>query len=180
MADEVRPLKFQTQERSAFSKVLPLLVFLSFVWLNLYSNSQARATTLLSIGNGWLFWGIVTSLVNYLIFELLFAVYRFLIGFSVYSFMIPRRVLVDRFRIWFVIRNLLLGVFYNLRFFAPYISVYLCVLELIFNFMFIIGMYFSLAKNYVEPLVGQFVFKSLTIPMFIYEAIRVIILVVNL
>lgn len=93
--------------------------------------------------------------------------------------MIPKFVLIDKFRLWYLFRNILLGVIFNLRFFFPYIGTYLCVFELIFNFVFIICLYFDLSKNYVESLVGQFVFKSLAVPVILYEIYTVIVMMVG-
>ena len=121
---------------------------------------------------------LIKGLVDYLVFELVFFLYRFVIGFSIYSFMIPKQVLKDKFRLWYVIRNLALGFLYNLRFAFPYFGTYLCIFELVFNFAFIIGMFFDLKRNYVEPLVGQFVFKTLAVPVVAYEIYKMIMLMV--
>ena len=116
---------------------------------------------------------------DYLIFEILFFLYRFCLGFSIYSFMIPKFALKDKFRFWYLIRNVVLGFLFNLRFFFPYIETYLCVFELVANFMLIICLYFDLSREYVEPLVGQFVFKTLAVPVVLYETYSLIMLVVG-
>ena len=177
---------FQRNQRSAFSRWgLPLLVLISFIWLNLYSTlTQANGLlvdhSMFVSATSYIVTIILFSgVIEYLLFELLFFVYRLFIGFSIYSFLIPKNVMLDKFRLWYIFRNILLGIVFNLRFFIPYISVYLCVFELIFNFAFIIGLYFALSKNYIEPLVGQFVFKTLSIPVFIYEIYIVIKLMVG-
>jgi len=174
------------ERRSLFSRVcLPMLLFVSFVWLNLYAS--------LSDFNGALFLNegyssplsymitsvLILSLSQYILFEILFFIYRLFIGFSIYSFMIPKNALLDRFRIWYIVRNLILGFVFNIRFFFPYISTYLSVVEIIMNFAFVIVLYFDLKKDYVEPLVGQYVFKTLVFPVILYEIYIVITQVVN-
>jgi len=173
-------------ERSVFSRFcLPMLTFISFVWLNLYStlteiNVVNLDYELFGSVDTYVFLSVLLAgLFDYLIFELLFFIYRLFLGFSIYSFMIPKNVMIDKFRIWYILRNVVLGIIFNLRFFFPYISTYLCVFELILNFGFIICLYFALAKNYVEPLVAQFVFKTLVIPVILYEVYVVIKLMVG-
>ena len=90
-----------------------------------------------------------------------------------------KNVLLNKFRIWYLVRNLILGTIFNLRFLFPYISAYLCIMEVILNFAFIIGLYFDLKKKYIEPLVGQFVFKTLALPVVLYEIYQVIVLMVG-
>ena len=86
---------------------------------------------------------------------------------------------MDKFRKWYIYRNIVLGLVFNLRFFVPFISVYLCIFELIMNFGFIIGLYFDLKKDYVEPLVAQYVFRTLALPIILYEAYTIITLMVG-
>lgn len=174
-------------QRSVFSTVgLPILLLLSFVWLNFYANYTGINTMHLSsssmfssLGSYIVFSLLIAGIVDYIVFELFFFVYRLVLGFSIYSFMIPKNVLLDKFRIWYIIRNVVLGMIFNLKFLIPYISTYLCVFELILNFMFIICLYYDLKKNYVETLVAQFVFKTLAVPVILYESYIVIKLMIG-
>lgn len=174
------------KNRSVFSKFgLPFLLYLSFIWLNLYSalsdlhdvfyvyESYENLTLYL------LFSVSVLVLIEYIIFELIFFVYRLFLGFSIYSFLIPKNVLLDKFRLFFIFRNIILGFIFNLRFFFPYINTYLCAIELIMNFIFIIALYFDLKKNYVDTLVAQHAFRMFVIPIIIYEVYKVITLMVG-
>lgn len=182
----VQPAFLMENQRGFFSKFgLPFLLFVSFVWLNLY-GSMIETNSVFhsyqefgSIGTYLASSAILVALIDYIIFEVYFFIYRLFIGFSIYSFMIPKVVMLDKFRKWYIFRNIVLGLIFNVRFFMPYISVYLCVIELILNFLFIFGLYFDLKKDYVEPLVAQYVFKTLTLPVFLYEAYVVITLMVG-
>ena len=44
------------------------------------------------------------------------------------------------------------------------------------NMLFVIMLYFDLNREYVEPLVGQFVFKTLAVPFVIYQAFKMVVL----
>lgn len=173
-------------QRSAFGRiVLPVLLFVSFVWLNFYdtlASINSLSVNFVGMDNlalNLVFSVLVAGLIDYVIFEFLFFLYRFCLGFSIYSFMIPKYVLMDKFRFWYLLRNLVLGLIFNLRFFFPFVETYLCIFELVCNFILIICLYFNLQKEYVEPLVGQFVFKTLAFPVVIYEVYQVIVLMVG-
>ena len=166
-------------------KLLPVLLFLSFVWLNLYTElAQAVAISVnYSTGSYSLTYVILEllflSAISYLVFELVFFVYKFLIRFSIYTFMIPRQVLQNRFRLWMIVRNVLLGIIFNLRFFYPYIAIYLSIFDVLFTMLFAVCVYFNLAKKYVDPLVGHFLFRALSVWIAIYEGIEVLFLVLR-
>lgn len=168
-----------------FSKILPFLVFLSFVWLNFYTTTADLNVlninfTIFDTIESYVFFSVLfAGLLDYVLFEFIFFIYKFILGFSIYSFLIPRQVLNNRFRLWFMIRNIVLGVVYNLRFFFPYITVYLVVVEVILNMSILICLYYDIKKDYIEPLVGQFVFKTLSIPFILYEVYIVITMMVG-
>ena len=182
MQQVVKEIKLPVMKKSWFSKLMPLLLLLSFIWLNFYRTMTNANTLIINMGNfgslpAYLFFDVLMmGLIDYIIFEVLFFLYRFFIGFSICSFMIPKHVLKDKFRLWYFIRNIILGLVFNLRFFLPFIGTYLCIFELMLNFLFIIALYFDLSVEYVEPIVGQFVFKTLAVPVVLYEAYKVIVL----
>ena len=168
-----------------WAKILPVFVLLSFIWLHLYSTTadlnvlNIHSTGFESLGIYAIFSILLAGLLDYVVFELVFLAYKFVLGFSVYSFIIPRDILNFRFRFWYIVRNVILGFIFNLRFFYPYITTYLCVFELILNMALLICFYFDIKRDYVEPLVGQFVFKTLSIPFVIYEIIAVVSMMVG-
>lgn len=173
------------KRKTGFSKAIPFLLFLSFIWLNFYSTMTNVNTISLNVGHFGnlpvylLINVLLVAVFDYLLFEIIFFLYRFVLGFSIYSFMIPKVVLKDKFRFWFFVRNLVLGLIYNVRFFFPLFDTYLCIFQLIMNFVFIICFYFDLSVEYVEPLVGQFVFKTLAVPVVLFEIYQVIMLLVG-
>ena len=173
-------------DRSFFSKIcLPVILLVSFAWLNLYSSlSEANNIfrpddTYSSIASYLFTSALIFAVVDYLVFELYFFVYRLFLGFSVYSLLIPKNVLIDKFRIWYIVRNIVLGVVFNLRFFFPYIGTYLIIFEIAADFAFIILLFVDLKKDYIEPLVSQFVFRTLVMPIILYEIYLVITYVVG-
>lgn len=176
------PFAEQKKKQKVLEIVLPVFLLLSFIWLNLYTTMTDINTAVhyffptdsLSF---YLFGNVLLKgIFDYLVFEMLFFVYRFCLGFSIYSFMIPKDVLKNKFRFWYIIRNLILGFIFNIRFFFPYFATYACIFEMLFNMLLVVVLYFDLSKEYVEPLVGQFVFKTLAYPVFIYEIVEMVFL----
>ena len=73
-------------KKSILSSILPLLVFLSFIWLNLYTSVASVTEIALLQGDTYLVFGIILKgVLDYFVFEILFYIYRFLIGFSIAS-----------------------------------------------------------------------------------------------
>lgn len=176
------PFAKEKKKQSVLAIILPVFLLLSFVWLNFYTtmtdiNSAVRFLNPLTSLEAYMFGNVlIKGVFDYLIFELLFFVYRFCLGFSIYSFMIPKDVLKNKFRFWYIIRNIVLGFVFNIRFFFPYFAIYSCIFEMAMNMLLVVCLYFDLNKQYVEPLVGQFVFKTLAFPVVVYEVFEIIIL----
>ena len=188
MAQKIKTVKLnlrKQEKRSAFSKVLPFLVYLSFIWLNLYyllamSNPFNFNIFENTTRQSYVFFTfIVEGSLAYLIFEFLFFLYKFALNFSIYSFVVPRQVLNDRFRLWFMIRNIILGLIFNLRFFFSFISLYLVVFETLVNVIIIVCLYFDIKRKHVDEIIAQYVFKALAIPFILYQAYTVIAMVVG-
>lgn len=184
MSDYSSKLPFARRKKreKIWSTVLPIILLLSFIWLNFYTTmtdintSEKFNSTNPSVAilfGDVLFKGVF----DYVIFEALFFVYRFCLGFSIYSFMIPKQVLKNKFRFWYIFRNIVLGFIFNIRFFFPYFATYACIFEMLMNMVLVICLYFDLEKEYVEPLVGQFVFKTLAVPVILYEVVEMVFLV---
>ena len=135
------PFAEQKKKQKVLEIVLPVFLLLSFIWLNLYTTMTdintavhyffpTNSLSFYLLGNV-----LLKGIFDYLVFEMLFFVYRFCLGFSIYSFMIPKDVLKNKFRFWYIIRNLILGFIFNIRFFFPYFATYACIFEMLFNML---------------------------------------------
>ena len=164
-------------------KFLPFLLLLSFIWLYLYESlngiTQISVSSDISVSISVLLSFLFSCGIAYLSFEIMFFVYRFILAFSIYTYVVPKQVFQNRFRLWFVVRNVLLGIVFNLCFIFPYISQYLVVIEILFNFLFIICFFFSISTKYVDPLIRHFLFRIVVLWVLIYEVIEALILVVR-
>lgn len=163
--------------------ILSVCLFLSFIWLDFYKIMTSVNNVIINFGHfgnlpTYVFVSVLfRALIDYLIFELLFFIYRFFLGFSIYSFLIPKDILMFKFRFWYMIRNLILGIVFNIRFFFPYFTTYISVFEMFFNMAFCICLFFDLNREYVEPIVSQFVFRTMALPVVVYQTYKLILLV---
>jgi hypothetical protein len=163
-----------------------MLLLFSFVWVAIYPVTNSMVQTFdVSYGNmlntaNPNFSFIVTSIFvdaiySLIIFELVFYLYRSFLGFKIYSFIVPNERLKAESRIFYVYRNLIIGLFLNLCFIFPYLYIYAELLSLIVTLTMLIIYANRLNKRYAEPVIGHFVFKNFCFPLFVYEALFLII-----
>lgn len=169
---------------SIWHKLLPVVLILSFMWLgfyqalcavNLYPTELIMGDAVSSIITEL----VISGLVNWIIFEIAMWIYRFALGFSIYTFIVPSQAIKDNIKWCFILRNIVMGGLYFLCIYFPYISSYLIIIDLIC--MFLVFVLFALrnTKMYVETIVRPFAFKGLMIPFIVYEFINVGLAVVR-
>ncbi len=174
------------QYKSKNNYLLMVLLFLSFVWISLYPVLSALTSNFyFSYGNIFdfssgifsnaLLYIIITSLISWVGLELIFVVYRFLLAFKIYSFVIPSEKLKNEMRTFFIYRNIFFGIFLNLCFLFPYIHAFVELADVIITMTTFICFACHIKKTYSEPIVGHFVFKCFISPVILYEILVVLI-----
>lgn len=158
-------------------------LILSFVWLEFYPTSRELIYSF-QYGYGEMFssvnlssviWSVVFNAVfTWISFEILFWIYRWVLSFKIYSFIVPMDSLKAETRLYFIFRNVILGIFYNLCFLFPYLFAYSLFVEMIVNLTVLIFYAKHLNSVYAESIVGHFVFKNFCYPIFVYEAIEIL------
>ncbi len=173
---------YGVQRKKPSSWTCKFLLFVSFLWVVLYPTlSMVSSDFYFNYGN------IISSssvnfsytvamilaeaLVSWLVFELIFYVYRLVLSFKVYSFVVPVEKLKSDSRIFFVYRNIFYGLFLNLCFLFPYMYIYAGLINLAVTLGVAIIYASYLNKTYGEPVIGHFVFKCFCYPLFCYEAL---------
>lgn len=174
----------KNQKKSRGGLVM-FLLFVSFIWTSIYS-----ATSTLSVSFYYNFGNLIdTSSSNFpsivisiltealfcwLSFELVFYLYRYILQFKIYSFIVPQEKLKVDSRIFFIYRNIFYGLILNLCFLFPYLYEFATLFSLIATFATLIAYSLHLNKTYAEPIVGHFVFKNFCFPVFLYQTIILI------
>lgn len=171
----------QTQVKHAW--VYKLLLFISFVWISIYP-ATSMVTSNFYFGFGGLFDSasrssvvimvLAEALSYWIVFEIIFFLYRWVLGFKIYSFIVPANKLKIETRAFFTYRNVFYGIFVNLCFLFPYLHSYALFFDLVITFIVLIAYANHLNKTYAEPIIGHFVFKCFSYPVFIYEALTII------
>lgn len=170
--------------------VYKLLLFVSFLWLSLYTATGAITDSfrvgygnLLDTNSAGFLEAVVLVLIEalflFLEFEIVFYLYKFVLSFKIYSFIVPPEELKYKSHVYFIYRNIIYGVFLNLCFLFPFLEIYSLFMNIIITLIMLIIYSKNLAKEYAEPIVAHFVFKSFCFPVFVYEVLNILILIMG-
>ena len=162
-----------------------LLLFVSFIWVTLYPTISSMVGSFqFGYGNvldtasenfSYIVAVVFTNaLLSWAEFEILFYIYRYLLAFKVYSFIVPADRLRNESRLFFIYRNIFYGIFVNLSFLYPFLYEIAGLVNLAITLIVLVAYANHLNKEYSEPIVGHFVFKSFCYPIFVYEALFVL------
>ena len=173
---------FGTQQKKQSTWIYKLLLIISFIWISFYPSMTAlSADFYYNYGNiissaspnfGYVITMILTeALFSWVFFEIVFYIYRLVLSFKVYSFVVPMEKLKIESRTFFIYRNVFYGLFLNLCFLFPYLFAYADFINLVVTLAFTMVYASVLNKNYGEPVIGHFVFKNFCYPLFFYEAL---------
>lgn len=179
---------FKSKKNSSW--VYKLFLFLSFVWVSAYpAITSVSSDFYFNYGNIFMTGSsnfsyvlsmvIVEALVSWIFFEIVFYLYRLILSFRVYSFVVPMDKLKNDSRLFFIYRNIFYGLFLNLSFMFPYLYIYAEFVNLIVLLVATIFYACYLNKNYAEPIIGHFVFKNFCYPLFFYEALSLLVSVME-
>lgn len=172
---------------SNFSWLYKLILFLSFIWVNIFTVIGATVSSfsegfgnLLDMSNTYssylVFMITIYALIYWIVFEILFYIYQEFLSYKIFSFIIPKASLKKESRLFYAYYNFVYGIFVNLCFVIPYLHLYLPLISIILLLLFVILYSLHINKKYAEPIIGHFVFKNFCYPLF---AIEIIFLIFN-
>lgn len=165
--------------------VYTFILFLSFIWCSCYTIENSFYSymiesygKLFSITSPNFFYEVMMlvsmSIIYVLGFELIFFLYRYVISFKIYSFVIPLDRLKADTKIAYSIRNFFFGIYMNLCFLYPYLHSYMMFVSLLITMIMVLIFAKNIYKTYSEPLIAHFVFKTFVYPVFFYEILSMI------
>ena len=163
-----------------------LILYVSFVWIVLYPTAITWTDSFVfSYGNMFdissenfnfiIFSFLLNGLMEFIGFELIFWIYRLILSFKIYSFIVPADRLKVESRLYFIMRNVFYGLFVNLCFFHPYLYNYVGFADIVITLVMVIFFVRHLCKTYSEPIVSHFVFKYFCYPIFIFEGLSIFV-----
>lgn len=170
------------RKKSSNGWLVIVLLILSFVWTSFFTTASSLTNLLYwnfgdlldfnSVNFGSVLTMVFAEAISYwIVFEIVFYLYRYVLQFKIYSFIIPKERLKIESRTYFIYRNVFYGLFLNLCFLFPYLYIFAPVVSLIATFATLILYSVHLNKTYAEPIIGHFVFKNFCFPIFVYQAI---------
>lgn len=183
-------LNFEPRKKHMNGWIYVFLLYLSFVWISFYpAATSLTGSFMFGFGNLLdaknsnfslaIAMVISDATLSWLMFELLFYIYRYVLTFKIYTFIVPLNSLKIESRIFFIYRNIFYGIFLNLCFLFPYFYAFASFVNLTITMITLIAFSKSLVKNYSEPIIAHFVFKNFCYPIFVYEALTVIIAILE-
>ncbi len=172
--------------KKSYTGLYKLILFLSFVWTSFYLVANDYIDNFLyGVGNLFDASGrnfatifisaIFMALIEWMIFELCLWVYRTFLAFKIYSFVVSPTEQKDEARLFFAIKNFLLGIVINLSFFFPYLYNIVEIFNFIFLMLMLLAFAYHIQKKYSQPIIAHFVFKCFIYPVFVYECLVLII-----
>lgn len=158
------------------------LLFLSFCFASVYPATMVD-TWSFKVGYGDFFrtenlsFLIVSvlseALISWLFFEIIFRLYREILAYKIYSFVVPKENFKVESRLFYCYRNIIYGIFVNLCFFFPYLYLYNIFFSVIATLLMTLLYAIHIKKKYSESIIGHFVFKSFVVPLFVFEIIMI-------
>ena len=170
------------QEKPQRNGLIMFLLFVSFVWTSLFTATSSFTNAIyFNFGNildttspsfSTIFFIIISeAAIGFIGFEFVFYIYRKILQFKIYSFIVPADNLKAESRIFYIYRNIFYGLFLNLCFLFPYLYQFAPLISIASTFILLIFYANHLNKTYAEPIIGHFVFKNFCYPIFVYQAI---------
>ena len=157
------------------------LLYLSFVWLTFFTSTNSIVANLtlgygkLFLNSGNLFYEIFYILTHAVlelgILELFFRIYRHILSYKVYTFVVPNDKIKIEFRLYFILRNIIFGIINNLCFLYPFLYNAYEFFNIFTTLLIIVLFAYNIQKKYSEPIIAHFVFKNFYKPVLIYEII---------
>lgn len=157
------------------------LLYLSFVWLTFFSSVNSFISNLyfdfgkLFVSTDQLFSTIylvlIYALLELAVFEILFWIYRNILSCRIYTFVVPDDKMKVEFRLYFILRNVILGVITNLCFLYPFLYNAYDFFKIFVTLLIIILFAFNIQKKYSEPIIAHFVFRNFYKPVLLYEIV---------
>lgn len=165
--------------------IYKLFLFASFLWTNFFTSVGSMISgTPQNFGNLFnlaspnfsfiVAMTFIQALISMIVFELIFYLYRKILCFRIYSFIVPEEKIGTDSRLYYTYRNLIYGFCVNACFFVPGIYIYLPLLSVVITLTMLIAYALHLNRMYSEPIINHFVFKSFCLPLFVFETLVVL------
>ena len=182
--------EIETRERNRkLRKWFPVLLLVSFIWLGFFENYSTMQVELVEyvkynlldfdMSTMSTISVIFSGIIDWLWFEVIFYVFKMLLNFSIYSYTVPKSLMENRARFFMIMRNIFLGLFYNMLFFFPYLVNFTLIVRLVVDFSLFAFFFKSATRETVSIMIAPYVLRTYFNTFTFIELIHVIICVVG-
>ena len=171
------------QTPSLFGRFLPFILILSFMIANFYNAmnvlpAEIPAIYMQNSVTFYILYLAMISTIDYFILKVVLWLYRTILSFRPYFYLVNTQTFNEHFKFWYAIKNIIYGLISCILFAAPYLHVYLPIVGLILQFLVILLTYVTL-KKHVDIMFRHMYFKLLMYPLFIFEALSIILTIIT-
>ena len=172
---------FMAKEPTIVSKLLPILLVVSFCLVSLFSaitNVSSQFNFFIEYGvdttYAIIFNVIFTALIQYLVYAIFLWIYKSILTTRPYFAFIGERKFTDTFGLWYVAKNVIYGLILFTQFWAPYLANLYSILNLVLSYLVVMMTYISL-KNRVDIVFRPMILKDFYYPWFIWQGLGLLI-----
>ncbi len=172
-----RSAKFTSKNPNKLSTFLPYLLFVSFMWCNVYnvlSGYTAETIIQKNIFIIVLFDLAFYAAIDFALFWLLLWVYKQYLQTKIYFFLVSPKNFEAKLKFWMIVKNLILGALYFILFSCPYLSSYFPVINLVLSFLVVFLTYISLNAE-IGVLFKHLFYKMVITPWFVYQICLIVL-----
>ena len=186
--DNINRIANEKEKNSLMGKFLPVLLFVSFVFVSFFDSYSSFTHSAYSVSNvanmvfgfdDLLLVIIVNGLIKFAVFELLFFLYRQIVRITVIGYSLPVEAIKNLGRFYMMLSNIFLGCVLNLRFICPELIAFEELIEMVITISMFAAFMLRVMRKYVHDIAKGQAFSVLTVPYFVFEGIYVLRLVVG-
>ena len=186
--DNINRIANEKEKNSLMGKFLPVLLFVSFVFVSFFDSYSSFTHSVYSVSNvanmvfgfdDLLLVIIVNGLIKFAVFELLFFLYRQIVRITVIGYSLPVEAIKNLGRFYMMLSNIFLGCVLNLRFICPELIAFEELIEMVITISMFAAFMLRVMRKYVHDIAKGQAFSVLTVPYLVFEGIYVLRLVVG-
>lgn len=173
---------FAPSKPTLLGRFLPLMLIVSFIFANFYTATQSMVPEIVatySTAYNWFFaiYLIFLGVFDYLILLLVLWLYRTILAYKPYFYLVKTQTFNEHFKFWYFVKNVVYGAISCVLFACPYLQMYFPIINLVLTFCVILLTYASLNKH-IDIMFKHMYFKLLMYPWFIFEAINIVLTII--
>ena len=176
---DIHVIQAQTKPKKTTAEwIILLCLCVSFLFIGTFrAFENGNGSAMVSAGEqaSTAFWfnAFFYALIAWVVFELLMRAYYFFVSMSMYVFVVPKRGAYYILRMFYAVRNVVVGGLYFLLFVSPIWINFVPFFVMIVDYVALMATFFLIRKQYLGTLLAPFAWRSFLKPFLVYEIIAI-------